>query len=145
MEWWTSPVHILCIKISFATKLKYKNLNIAFLIEILIGFGTILSISLIVYKGLSALAILALRPIILEREKIDDEKSYLQFSYKILSNSLFIIFLMIISVLIIIQFIPDWNSKLPPTKNILILVIPFFLLTHGVIGFIDLSILNKSK
>ena len=125
--------------------MKYKNLNIAFLIEILIGFGTILSISLIGYKGLSALAILALRPIILEREKIDDEKSYLQFSYKILSNSLFIIFLMIISVLIIIQFIPDWNSKLPPTENILILVIPFFLLTHGVIGFIDLSILNKSK
>jgi len=125
--------------------LKYKNLNIAFLIEILIGFGTILSISLIGYKGLSALAILALRPFILEREKIDDEKSYLQFSYKILSNSLFIIFLMIISVLIIIQFIPDWNSKLPPTENILILVIPFFLLTHGVIGFIDLSILNKSK
>jgi len=125
--------------------LKYKNLNIAFLIEILVGFGTILSISLIGYKGLSALAILALRPFILEREKIDDEKSYLQFSYKILSNSLFIIFLMIISVLIIIQFIPDWNSKLPPTENILILVIPFFLLTHGVIGFIDLSILNKSK
>jgi hypothetical protein len=125
--------------------LKYKNLNIAFLIEILIGFGTILSISLIGYKGLSALAILALRPFILEREKIDDEKSYLQFSYKILSNSLFIIFLMIISVLIIIHFIPDWNSKLPPTENILILVIPFFLLTHGVIGFIDLSILNKSK
>ena len=125
--------------------MKYKNLNIAFLIEILVGFGTILSISLIGYKGLSALAILALRPFILEREKIDDEKSYLQFSYKILSNSLFIIFLMIISVLIIIQFIPDWNSKLPHTENILILVIPFFLLTHGVIGFIDLSILNKSK
>ena len=145
MEWWTSPVHILCIKISFIIILKYKNLNIAFLIEILIGFGTILSISLIGYKGLSALAILALRPFILEREKIDDEKSYLQFSYKILSNSLFIIFLMIISVLIIIQFIPDWNSKLPHTENILILVIPFFLLTHGVIGFFNLSILNKTQ
>ena len=62
------------------------------MIEILVGFGTILSISLIGNKGLAALAILALRPFVLEREKIEDEKSHLQFLYKILSNSLIIIF-----------------------------------------------------
>ena len=123
--------------------MKYKNLNIAFFIEILIGFGTILSISLIGYKGLAALAIIALRPLVLEREKIEDEKSYLQFIYKILSSSLIVIFLMIISVLIIIQFIPLWNAKLPAMDELLVTIIPFFQLTHGVIGFINLAILDK--
>lgn len=125
--------------------MKYKNLNIAFLIEILIGFGTILSISLIGYKGLSALVILALRPFVLEREEIKDEKSYLKFSYKILSSSLIIIFLMIISIFIIIQFIPKWTAKLPPLENLLIIIIPFFLLTHGVIGFVNSSTLDENK
>jgi len=122
---------------------KYKNLTLAFLFEIVVGFGTILSISLLGYKGLAALAVLALRPFILEQEQIKDEKLYLQFSYKVLSNSLIIIFLMIVFEIIIIQFIPNWKAKLPPLENLLIIIIPFFLLTHGVIGYINTSILNK--
>ncbi|HMN48107.1 MAG TPA: hypothetical protein PKD67_03135 [Ignavibacteriaceae bacterium] len=123
--------------------MKYKNLTLAFLFEIVVGFGTILSISLLGYKGLAALAVLALRPFILEQEQIKDEKLYLQFSYKVLSNSLIIIFLMIVFEIIIIQFIPNWKAKLPPLENLLIIIIPFFLLTHGVIGYINTSILNK--
>jgi len=119
--------------------LKYKNLNIAFLIEIFIGFGTIISISLLGTKGLAALAILALRPFVLQKEKIDDSKSYLEFSYKILSNSLSIIFIMIISIIVILQFIPIWKAKLPPIEVMFVVLIPFFLLTHGVIGIINLS------
>lgn len=111
----------------------------------LIGFGTIISISLIGYKGLATLAILALRPFVLEREKIEDEKSYLQFLYKILSNSLIIIFLMIISIIVIIQFLPHLKAKLPTMDILLIILIPFFLLTHGVIGFLNLSILDKNQ
>ncbi len=123
--------------------MKYKNLTLAFLFEIVVGFGTILSISLLGYKGLAVLAVLALRPFILEQEQIKDEKLYLQFSYKVLSNSLIIIFLMIVFEIIIIQFIPNWKAKLPPLENLLIIIIPFFLLTHGVIGYINTSILNK--
>ena len=119
--------------------MKYKNLNIAFLIEIFIGFGTIISISLLGTKGLAALAILALRPFVLQKEKIDDSKSYLEFSYKILSNSLSIIFIMIISIIVILQFIPIWKAKLPPIEVMFVVLIPFFLLTHGVIGIINLS------
>jgi hypothetical protein len=118
--------------------LKYKNLNIAFLVEIFVGFGTVLSISLLGTKGLAALAILALRPFILQKEKIEDSKSYLEFSYKILSNSLSIIFIMIISIIIILQFIPAWKEKLPPIEVMFVVLIPFFLLTHGVIGIINL-------
>ena len=118
---------------------KYKNLQVAFLIEIFVGFGTILSISLIGPKGLAALAILALRPILLDKEIIQDEKFYFQFSYKILQSSLVIIFIMIISLILIMQFIPVWNAKLPTLENLLITILPFFLLTHGVIGLINLS------
>lgn len=119
--------------------MKYKNLNIAFLIEIFVGFGTILSISLLGTKGLAALAILALRPFVLQKESIEDKKSYIEFSYKILSNSLSIIFIMIISIIIILQFIPVWKAKLPSVEVMFIVLIPFFLLTHGVIGIINLS------
>lgn len=124
---------------------KYKNLQIAFLIEMFVGFGTILSISIIGPKGLAALTILALRPIILEKEIIKDEKNYFQFFYKIIQSSLSIIFIMIVSLIIIMQFIPLWNAKLPPSENLLVIILPFFLLTHGVIGLMNYSNFDKKE
>jgi hypothetical protein len=125
--------------------MKYKNLNFAFLLEIIIGFGTILSISLMGNKGIAFLALMALRPIFLKRENIKDEKLYWQFSYKIILNSTIVLSLMIISILIIVQFIPVWKVKLPSFEILLVELIPFFLLTHGVMGYINLSILDKTK
>ncbi len=52
---------------------------------------------------------------------------------------------MMMSIIIIIQFIPTWQMKLPSIDKLFILLIPFFLLTHGVIGFINLSLLDKSE
>jgi hypothetical protein len=125
--------------------LKYKNLNLAFLIEIFIGFGCVLSISLLGAKGIASLALIAIRPFVLEREKINDEKLYWQFSYKIMLNSVIIIFLMIISILIIIQFIPAWKTKLPSFEILIIELIPFFILTHGVIGILNTSSLDQQE
>ncbi len=125
--------------------MKYKNLNFAFLLEIIIGFGTILSISLMGNKGIAFLALMALRPIFLKRENIKDEKLYWQFSYKIILNSTIVLALMIISILIIVQFIPVWKVKLPSFEILLVELIPFFLLTHGVMGYINLSILDKTQ
>lgn len=125
--------------------MKYKNLNFAFLLEILIGLGTILSISLMGNKGIAFLALMALRPIFLKRENIKDEKLYWQFSYKIILNSAIVLSLMIILIIIIVQFIPVWKVKLPSFEILLVELIPFFLLTHGVMGYINLSILDKTK
>ena len=119
--------------------MKYKNLHIAFLIEIFVGFGTIISIALLGPKSLAALSILALRPVFLEREKISDAKSYYQMFYKILSSSLAIVFIMMLSLIIINLFIPDYKSKLPSMEILFVLMLPFFLMTHGVIGFINIS------
>lgn len=110
-----------------------------------VGFGCILSISLLGSRVLASLALMALRPFFLEREKIKDEKLYWQFSYKIILNSVLIISLMIILLLIIVQFIPQWKVKLPSFEILLIEIIPFFLLTHGVIGFINISNLDKTE
>lgn len=109
------------------------------MIEIFVGFGTIISIALLGPKGLAALSIIALRPIFLEREEIKDSKSYYQMFYKILSNSLAIVFIMMLSLIIINLFIPDYKSKLPSMEILFVLMLPFFIMTHGVIGFISIS------
>lgn len=111
----------------------------------LVGFGCILTISFIGTKGLVSLAIIALRPILLEREPIQDEKRYYQFFYKITISSVIIISLMIVSILIIVQFIPVWKVKLPTFDILLVEIIPFFLLTHGVLGFINSSSMDSNK
>lgn len=125
--------------------MKYKNLNFAFLIEILIGLGTILTISLIGYKGLVPIALLALRPLVLEREEVKNEKEYWQFSYKIMVNSVLLISLLIIILFVIGNFFPQLSLKLPPHKILFIEVIPFFILTHGVVGIVNSSNLEQKK
>ena len=94
---------------------------------------------------MASLALLAIRPLVLEKEKIKDEKRYWQFSYKIMLNSVIIIFLMILSILIIIQFIPVWKTKVPSFEILIIELIPFFILTHGVIGILNTSSLDQQK
>lgn len=115
--------------------MKYKNLNLAFLYEIIVGFGCILSVAVWGQNGLATIALIALRPIVLEKEPIKDEKSYLSLSYKVLSSSIVIVAMLIIAIFIILNFIPHLISKLPPRDKILFLLLPFFLMTHGVVGF----------
>lgn len=123
--------------------MKYKNLNIAFLIEIFVGFGTIISIAFLGHKGLAALAIIALRPFFLEREEIKDIKNHYQSFYKILSNSLAIVFIMILLLIIINLFIPAYKNRLPSVDILFVIMPPFFLLTHGVIGLVSSSSTKK--
>jgi hypothetical protein len=116
--------------------MKYKNLNLAFLFEIIIGFGCIISVSLLGFGGLISLALIGLKPFFLEREPISDEKKYWRFSYRVMLSSLIIISLFIISIFILINLVPSLSKKLPPIDKILYLLIPFFFMTRGVIGFI---------
>lgn len=116
--------------------MKYKNLNLAFLFEIIIGFGCIISVGTLGFGGLMSLALIGLKPFFLEREPISDEKNFWRFSYRVMLSSLIIIFLFIISIFILINFVPSLSKKLPPIDKILYLLIPFFLMTRGVVGFI---------
>lgn len=115
--------------------MKYKNLNLAFLYEIIVGFGCIMSVAILGQNGLATLGLIAIRPLVLEKEKINDEKAYFTLTYKALSSSIIIVAMLIIAIFIIINFMPHLIPKLPPRDKILFLLIPFFLMTHGVVGF----------
>jgi hypothetical protein len=115
--------------------MKYKNLNLAYLFEIIIGFGCIMSIAVLGQNGLATLGLIVIRPFILDKEQIKDEKTYYTFSYKVLSSSIVIVAMLIIAIFIILNFIPHLIPKLPPRDKILFLLLPFFLMTHGVVGF----------
>lgn len=107
------------------------------MIEIFVGFGTIISIAFLGPKGLATLSIIALRPIFLEREEIKDPKSYYKNFYRIQTNGLAIVFIMMVTLIIINQFIPVYKSKLPPVDILFVMMLPFFLMTHGVIGLVS--------
>jgi hypothetical protein len=124
---------------------KYKNINLAFLIEIFVGLGTILTISLIGYKGLAGLFLIALRPLVLEKEEIRNNKEYIYFFYKVLSNSLSITAIFLIVLLVIILFFPALSPNIPTSEKILIQLMPFFILTHGVVGIINSSAFDNKK
>lgn len=125
--------------------MKYKNLNLSFLIQIFIGLGAILTISLIGYKGLATIAILALRPIVLEKEKIDPASAYLPFVFKVLSHSLIITAIFLVVLILIIFLFPDLSAHIPTSEKILVQILPFFILTHGVIGLAYASNQEKDK
>lgn len=125
--------------------MKYKNINLAFLIEIFVGLGTILTISLIGYKGLAGVILIALRPLVLEKEEIRNNKEYISFFYKVLSNSLSITAIFLIVLLVIILFFPALSPNIPTSEKILIQLMPFFILTHGVVGIINSSVFDHKK
>jgi hypothetical protein len=125
--------------------MKYKNLRLAFLIEIFVGFVTIIFVALLGPKGIAVISLIALRPVFMKREEIKESGFYFQKIYKILYDSLVIISIMIIIIILIIQFIPAYQLKLPPIKNLFSLILPFFLLTHGVIGLINSSDIEKEN
>lgn len=123
--------------------MKYKNLNLAFLIEIIVGFGCIISIGMLGSKGLISLVMIALRPFILEKEKIENEKNYLQFIYKVNYHSIVITSLFII--IFYFTTLTLTSSHLMNDHLLLLQIIPFFLLTHGVVGIILNQIQTRKK
>ncbi|MCZ7609983.1 MAG: hypothetical protein M5U17_07425 [Ignavibacterium sp.] len=123
--------------------MKYKNLRLAFLIEIFVGFTTIISIALLGPKAIAVISLIALRPVFMKREEIKEPLLYFEKFYKILSSSFAIIFIMIIIIIVMILFLPALKSKLPPLEVLFVVILPFFILTHGVLGLINSSDLEK--
>lgn len=115
--------------------MKYKNLNLAFIYEVIVGFGCIMSVAIWGQYGFATIGLIALRPVLLEKEQIKDEKTYFSLSYRVLSSSIVIVAMLIIAIFIILNFIPHLIPKLPPRDKIIFLLLPFFLMTHGVVGF----------
>lgn len=123
--------------------MKYKNLNLAFLIEIIVGFGSIISIGILGWKGIAALILIAIRPFILEREQIKDDKAHWRFIYRVNYHTIIVTSLFIIAYYLVTFFHP--TMYITEDHRLLLQLIPFFLLTHGVVGLVMNQIIIRKK
>lgn len=123
--------------------MKYKNLNLAFLIEIIVGFGTIISIGILGWKGMLALILIAIRPFILEREPIKDDRVHWRFIYRVNYHTIIVTSLFIIAYYLVTFFHP--TMYITEDHRLLLQLIPFFVLTHGVVGLVMNQITIRKK
>ena len=109
----------------------YKSYRKAFLFEIVIGSLTLYAVFLWGIAGFILLALFALRPLILEiiNKPVDDLfwfRHYNLVKISIVLTSVSFILVYTVSELYL-------NTKLD-TENFLRMVIPFFILIHGIVG-----------
>lgn len=118
--------------------MSYKSLPGAFLFQTLVGALCIVSISLFGPKWIATLAVLSLRPLLLERiRSLPDQKRW-QFYYRIMKISLVCTALTIIFVYISFEVFPH---AVPIKQLWLLMVLPYFIFIHGLIGLM-LSVKN---
>ncbi len=111
----------------------YKNLNHSFLFEFIIGLISLLVTFIAGVKGIAVLALLALRPFIFERSQNVPEQNYWELIYNIFRVSVILTTVSIILTFLIFKFY-SFNAK--DESIILLTVIPWFVLTHGLIGVV---------
>lgn len=113
--------------------MRYKSLPAAFLFQAVVGALCVVSISLSGPAWFAMLAILGLRPLILKKIPISDDDNILGFNYKIIKISLIVTALTIIFIYIVF----DLFSHSSPIRGLWLLMIPpYFVLLHGVVGLI---------
>ncbi len=116
----------------------YKNLLFAYSFEIIVGLTTVILIIFFGSQALAFLAFFALRPLILDTIEISGEDNYWFISYQLMKYSIFIISFIIILFYIIYRYFLD-NSFLWQHRDRIIILFPFLLLVHGILGLISLK------
>ena len=111
----------------------YKSLTQAFLYQTIVGFLSVIAISAIGGKGIFILALIGLRPFILQREKSSPQKKLWEMYYKIGKLSVVLTSLMIIATYLLAGIIFD---VIIINNDWFIVIIPFWVMTHGVIGIV---------
>lgn len=110
----------------------YKNLHHAFLFEALAGIIALLTVAVVGINGVAVLAVLVLRPFVLERMKAPvHEQPWRLYSFAVVSASL----LTAVSLAFTAWFLdlPWYESA--GVRYLSLLAIPWFILNHGVTGF----------
>jgi hypothetical protein len=119
--------------------MKYKNLDLAYSLEIIIGLITAILIILISPKAFIFLAILSLRPFILDKEKISYHDEYWHASFKLGRDALMIMSVIILCTFILIDLLLDEDILFPNSDMILTILVPAFLIIHGILGIFNLK------
>jgi len=122
--------------------MKYKNLFFAYSLEFLVGLITILLIIFVGPKSIAFLALFAIRPFLLEREKILPQDEFWFYSFQLGKVTLFVLSFIIIISYLIDEFLISENFLFSYRDRITIFV-PLYLFLHGVIGLFSLR--NKLK
>ncbi|MCL5029777.1 MAG: hypothetical protein M1480_12265 [Bacteroidetes bacterium] len=115
--------------------MKYKNLLFAYSLEIIFGLITSLLIIIIGPNAIAFLALFAIRPFILEREKISNQDKFWYYSFQLGKYVLFTLSIIIIGFYLINEFFLSTNA-LNNFRDRMIVLVPFYLLVHGIIGLI---------
>lgn len=119
--------------------MKYKNLFLAYSIEIIIGFLTLILVTQLGSKAIVFLALLAIRPIILEREKLLPQDEFWFKSFQLGKNALFVISIIIIFLTILLDIVGEYNFIIENKNKILRMIVPMYIFIHGTIGIISLG------
>ena len=89
--------------------MKYKNLFLAYSIEIIIGFLTSILIILFGAKALAFIALLAIRPFVLDKEQISPQDDFWYKSFQLGKNALIILSVIIIFFSIFVEMLNESN------------------------------------
>ncbi len=111
--------------------MKYKNLTLAFIFQAVTGVLSIIAIAVFGGKGLAVITLLALRPLLLEKENNFPDESIWRLYYDILKLSVFftaltIIFIYFSSILL--------HGEVLKSEILFISVPPYFLIIHALVG-----------
>lgn len=115
--------------------MRYKNLVFAYSLEIMIGLVTSFLIIIIGPNAIAFIALFAMRPLILEREKISNQDKFWFYSFQLGKYTLFTLSIIIICFYLFNEFISSENI-LHNFRDRINLLIPLYLLVHGVIGLL---------
>ncbi len=115
--------------------MRYKNLPFAYSWEIIVGLITSLFIIIIGPNAIAFIALFAIRPLILEREKISNQNEFWYYSFQLGKYTLLILSIIIIGFYIVNEFILS-EDLLYNIRDRISVLIPFYLLVHGILGLI---------
>lgn len=123
---------------------RYKNITLTLFYQILIGLFTAILIFNFGKKGFLFLIFIALRPLIFEKQKIDQNDPHFYFFYKILLYSVIVTSLTIILFYIVNLLFINEGFLIVNRFNFILMIIPIFILLHGIIGLLYLRYNNNN-
>ncbi|MBI1939425.1 MAG: hypothetical protein HYS25_15050 [Ignavibacteriales bacterium] len=119
--------------------MRYKNLFFAFSIEIFFGLFTSILIIVLGFKAIAFLSLFALRPFILEKERISAQDEFWYKYFQLGKNSLIIFAVLIILVSLFVEFFVHNNFLYENKDRVLHLLIPLYIMIHGLVGVLSLN------
>jgi len=109
----------------------YKHLHHAFLFELLGGLIALFCVIAFGGKGVPALAVLALRPLILERSPNPPDERVWRLYYNAFKVSLFLTATTVVLTFFTFNFL---SYNLQDHNLLLLTVVPWFFVIHGLVG-----------